>query len=50
MKISGQVKDYGTDLWAKFQVEIPIFRFFTRPDIPAKGHCVTLEEEQGNSF
>jgi hypothetical protein len=50
MKISGQVRDYETYLWENFRVEISIFWFFTRPDIPAKGHCVTLAEEHGKYF
>ena len=50
MKIAGEVKDYETYLWAKFQIEIPVFRFSRRPDFPAKRPCVTLEEEQGNFF
>jgi hypothetical protein len=50
MKISGQVKDYETYLWAKFQIEIRTFWFSTRPHIPAKEPCVTLEEERGTPF
>jgi hypothetical protein len=50
VKVSEQVKNYETHLWAKFQIENSISRFFTKPDTPAKGHSVTLEEEQGNSF
>ncbi len=50
MKISEQAKDYETYLRAKFQIEILIFRFFTRADIPAKGHCAAQEQDQHNSF
>jgi hypothetical protein len=50
VKISGQVQDYQIYLWAKFHIEIAIFRSFTRSNIPDKEHCVTLEEEQKNSF
>jgi len=50
VKISGQVSDYESYLWTKFQIEIPILQFFTRLDVPAKGHWVAVEEEQGNPF
>ena len=49
VKISGWVEDYETYLWAKFQIEITIFWFFTRPDSSPKGHCISLAEKQGNS-
>jgi hypothetical protein len=50
VKISRQVSDYESYSWTKLQIEIPILRFFTRLDIPAKGHWVTVEEEQGSPF
>jgi len=50
VKISGQVSDYESYLWTKLQIEILILRFFTRLDIPAKGHWVAVKEEQGSPF
>ena len=48
MKISRQVSDYESYLWAKLQIKILILRLFTRLDIPAKGHMVAVDEEQGS--
>jgi hypothetical protein len=37
---------YGQNFRSKFLS----YSFFTRLDIPAKGHWVAVEEEQGNPF